>query len=110
MKFFKNSLHIWITLTSVAGFLACWASLAQAARAAISPSANQVTAQIMTGLPPMPTAVGRLPGMSSNSGAVQSFRINSATPTPYPAPALQPQPQPQPFQQFFAPRLRTRGS
>lgn len=109
MNLFKKSLHIWIGLTSFLGFLMCWASLAQAARETQVVD-TQVAAQVITSLPPMPTAVGDLAGSSANPAALQAFRINPATPTPVPLPALQVQVQPRVYQNLYTPRLRTRAS
>ena len=48
MNLFKKSLHVWISLTSFAGFLAGWIFLAQAARQTVNNNTN--LARLLSGL------------------------------------------------------------
>jgi hypothetical protein len=105
MSILKQSLHISITLASFAGFLAGWASLAQAARQTANSSSANLQASVS--LPPIQSVDNLLHTISSDPNTTQSYKINPATPTPLPQPTIQPQ-QPQLF--FFAPPVRTKGS
>ena len=110
MNLFKKSLHVWISLTSFAGFLAGWIFLAQAARQTITTSANLANSQTAISFPTIQTVDNMLHSLPATPGAALAYRIDPATATPVPQPTLVPQPTPQPRVQFFAPPIRTGGS
>jgi hypothetical protein len=110
MNAYKKSIHIWITLTSFAGFLAGWAFLAQAGRQAVKPNTESISAQVINSLPVIQTVNTTLHTLPSNSSFAQGYKVDPATPTPLPQPTLQPPPPPQPQISFLKPRLKTSGS
>jgi hypothetical protein len=112
MNLFKKSLHVWISLTSFAGFLAGWIFLAQAARQTVNKSTNLAMLQSVVIFPTIQTVDNMLHNLPATQGAALAYKIDPATATPVPQPTLVPlpTPQPQPRVQFFAPPIKTGGS
>jgi len=111
MNLFKKSLHVWISLTSFAGFLAGWIFLVQAARQTVNNNTNLASSQNAVVFPTVQTVDNMLHHISFTSGAL-AYKVDPATATPVPQPTLAPQPtpQPQPRVLFFAPPIKTGGS
>jgi len=99
MKAFKNMLRLWISITSVFGFLGAWSMLAQSFKPATQGQTSSVVAY--------PTLAALPPIGSINSNAQSNINLQVATMMPTPIPIQQPQIQPQPV---FRRLLRTGGS
>jgi hypothetical protein len=110
MNLFKKSLHVWISLTSFAGFLAGWIFLAQAARQTVNTTTNLATSQNALVFPTIQTVDNMLHSLPATPGAVLAYKVDQATATPMPQPTLMPLPTPQPRVMLFAKPIRTGGS
>ena len=84
MKSFKNMLRLWISFTSLFGFLGAWAMLAQS----FKPAQAQPLSATATAYP----TLAELPPISINSTAQPNVALQVVIPTPTPFPTPQPQP------------------
>ncbi|HMZ08629.1 MAG TPA: hypothetical protein PK078_13515 [Anaerolineales bacterium] len=84
MNIYRQILKIWITVTSVIGFVAGWVFLSRAAELEeITTIGN--TAINMPEMPSLPTLDGSVTD-TSNPGNVQSFTVNTAPQTNFTQP------------------------
>ncbi len=115
MKFFKSALRMWITLTSMAGFLGGWVLLAHSPKpqpvvntntTTTDPNANPTTSTTSAtsnlNLPPVPS----LDSLLSQNGQQQQTNIFQSLAPSNPPPAVSVAPS----TNNFMPRFRTSGS